>query len=146
MTTSDNARSFTIWDYDVQTVKRYLREGECNSCGLCCRTSIQFSVAQPLDSEQLHQGGQKTTGQGRWVEINHNGSRTFYRILSYAQEQFQCRYLDTDSLCEVYPDRSLLCREWPFCPEDIVSFPDCSYQFELVGEWPFAQIKKQNTD
>jgi Fe-S-cluster containining protein len=103
-------------------------------------------VAQPLDPEQLHQGGQKTSGKGRWVEISRNGDRTFYRILSYTEEHLQCRHLDSNNHCAVYADRSLLCREWPFTPEDIKSFPDCSYHFRLLGEWSFAQIRNQNID
>lgn len=143
MSERQNTRIFTVWDYDTQTVNQYQREGDCSNCGLCCRTSIEFSVVKPCNPESLHQGGQATTGSGTWAETKRNGDKLYYRIRGYKQDFLKCKHLDENNLCGIYQDRSILCQEWPFSPADIQPFPDCSYQFTKTGSWTFEEVMRK---
>ena len=133
-------KTVTVWDYDTQTVSRYQREGECSECGLCCCKGLMFSVARPIESQNLRQGGKATTGHGAWVEIYNNGERCFFRMRGYQPSAGICTHLDASQHCKIYPERSTLCREWPFSPADIADIQACSYTFTCIGAWTFDQI------
>ena len=137
-----------IWDYENRIVKQYLRQGECNSCGQCCQGRVRYSVAGLLDKNNPRQGGKATTGKGVWAEAGNNGHRMFFRMRGYTPNSEKCKYLNTDGKCSNYQDRPAICSEWPFSPQDITLFDQCSYSFTKIGEWPFENIgsSQEETD
>lgn len=139
-----------VWDYDAQCVIRYARTGTCSKCGRCCQGYIQFHIARPYDSQNPHQGGQATTGQGPWVEVQHQEQRVFFKIEGYQPQDRQCAHYNQITGCASYQRRPLLCREFPLTPHDIDSFPECTYQFQKTGQWTFHQLgimfKKESED
>jgi Fe-S-cluster containining protein len=132
-----------LWDYDKKIAIQYVRIGECNMCGACCRGTIHFSVVNMIDKDNPDNGGMATSREGQWVEVCPNGHKIYFKMREYERCDRQCKYLQTNNACGVYSERSTLCREWPFSPSDIVPFPDCSYKFFKVGQWDFDDIMKQ---
>lgn len=132
---------FTLWDYEAQTVTRFRREGRCNNCGICCRRRITFSVVNPVEKENLRQGGTFTSGQGQWVETQVNGQRVFFRMRTTEESDTCCRYLGDDNRCQIYERRWLLCRTWPHSPFDVVAIPECTFHFQILGHWRFSELK-----
>lgn len=141
MKTSPNSTiRINIWDYTINVVKQYLRQGACNSCGQCCQGYVQYSVAGLIDKDNPRQGGEATTGKGVWAETGNNGHRVFFRMRGYTPNNEKCRHLQEDHRCSSYENRPTICREWPFSPQDTSLFSRCSYTFNLIGEWPFEKI------
>lgn len=134
-----------LWDYDQKIVFQYGRFGECDRCGSCCMGGVHFSVTDVVDVDELRSGGRATTGDGAWVETSSNGVRVFYRIKPYQPGGKRCSRLQDNQMCGIYSNRPLFCRGWPFLPAEIIPFPECSYQFQKLGQWPFEQIKKSKS-
>ena len=147
MTTPTIGNQFILWDYDARTITKFRREGECNNCGVCCRMKITFAVVNPVEEDNLRQGGWFTSGQGQWVEARVDGHRQFFRMRSVMESDSCCVHLGEDNRCQIYRQRPLLCRTWPHTPFDLVNVPQCSYRFQILGHWLFEELgfkKKAN--
>jgi Fe-S-cluster containining protein len=131
---------YTVWDYDARTVTRFRREGQCNQCGLCCHRKITFAVVNPVESENLRQGGWFTSGQGQWVETHVDGKRVYFRMRENERGTVACVHLGEDNRCKDYENRPLLCRTWPHSPFDLMNVPECSYIFQILGHWRFEEL------
>ena len=153
---SNNAQVFPVipprhlaWDYDAQEVREYEREGECNGCGDCCRGTIRLQTAGNLHASETtpdnpyHAGGDTTSGVGLWAEVQtSNGVRHFWRTVDASAEGKACPALLDDNRCRLQLEGSkpVLCAVWPMIPQDIVSFPRCSYTFKEIARTPFAEV------
>ena len=85
---------------------RYLRRGECNLCGECCKPAF------PITEE----------------------AREFYRE-NGLPEDGQCHFLYFENgkgLCTIHTERADHCRRFPWHPDQIEHLPKCSYRFELI--------------
>jgi Fe-S-cluster containining protein len=140
------AKKSYLWDYDKKIAIQYIRVGECNMCGACCRGIINFSVVNMIEKDNPDNGGKATSQEGQWVEVCPNGQKIYFKMREYDRCERQCKHLKGDATCGVYSKRSTLCREWPFSPTDLIPFPDCSYEFVKVGQWTFDEILKQETE
>lgn len=125
------------WDYDQGILTRYIRVGECVKCGNCCRGFLKIYVAACYDPQVPQQGGKATTGRGTWIEINHNEQRVFFRLGGFQNCDRKCASLIEDNTCGKYTRRPLFCQVFPVSPENIATFPDCTYSFQKAGEWTF---------
>lgn len=130
-----------LWDYDQKIVVQYGRFGECTRCGSCCMGGVHFSVTDAVDKDELRRGGQATTGVGKWMETRSNGVRTFFKMKPYQPGGKRCSHLGENQVCSIYSNRPPFCRGWPFLPTDITPFPNCTYQFQKLGQWSFEEIK-----
>ena len=135
-----SGEKFYLWDYDRGEVTQYLRLGECNGCGDCCRGKVKFSVVDLYEPDYPKHGGMATSGEGLWAEARWNGKRVFYRMRGYEDHAYGCNWLDENGRCSSYETRFFLCEVWPLSPHDIVSFPNCSYSFKELGCWKFDEI------
>ena len=129
MNTPQISNVFNLWDYDAQTVTRYLREGECNFCGLCCIRTIKFSKVSVDDPGNQRKDGLITFSDGKWLEVGEGVNRVFYKMQTHQEGEERCIHLGCDNLCDDYEHRFPLCRTWPSCPNDLTSIPECSYHF-----------------
>jgi len=138
------SRPIYHWDYDQGLVTRYIRLGQCTSCGDCCRGFLKIYVAALYDPEIPQQGGKATTGQGTWIEISQNGQRVFFRLGGFQNCKRKCAHLCEDNLCAKYTRRPLFCQVFPISPQNIDTFPECTYSFQKTGEWTFEQLGRIN--
>lgn len=92
----------------------WVRKGECNGCGFCCRTIALVQLEFPnllSDPEFLKVRG-----------IAPNGVKTLHVI-------DPCSQLSEDNKCNIYEDRPKTCVDFPSEPDLVVDTP-CSYWFE----------------
>jgi Fe-S-cluster containining protein len=139
------SRTIYQWDYDRELVTQFKRVGKCSKCGSCCRGFLEIQVAHRYDPDIPQEGGQATTGQGIWIEIMHQEQRTFFKLGNYQSLDRKCAFLATNNQCGSYTKRPLFCREFPLSPQNIDTFPECTYNFMKNGEWTFSQLKKKPT-
>jgi Fe-S-cluster containining protein len=128
------------WDYDQEIVTRYIRIGQCTKCGACCRGFLKIYVASRYDPEIPQQGGKDTTGEGIWMEVNQNGRRVFFKLGKFQKLEKKCSHLSENNECASYTKRPLFCQVFPLAPQNIVTFPECTYTFQKTGEWTFKQL------
>ena len=131
---------FTVWDYDSQTVTRYLRQGECNCCGLCCIRTIRFSAVNADHPQQKGQDGLLTFSDGKWLEVGEGNEREFYKMEEHQVGEERCIHLGEDNLCDAYERRLPICRIWPSSPADLAHIPECSYHFILLDHRRFQDL------
>jgi Fe-S-cluster containining protein len=141
MTQENNGIIYTVWEHDGQTVTRYLRQGECNCCGICCVRTIKFSVVNSNDSDNQPLEGFITFDGGKWLEVGEGVDRSFYRMQEFQSGEEPCIHLGCDNRCDDYENRPSLCRTWPNSPEDLAHIPECSYSFTLIDHLRFDELK-----
>jgi Fe-S-cluster containining protein len=112
-------------------VETWVRQGECNECGDCCRQSTS-----PV--EAVFQETDEAYGRIRFGEpiIQRPGLMVFRArgpILS------PCPMLDGDR-CSIHATRPATCRDSPKTPAELEGLPRCSYTFinAETGEARFA--------
>lgn len=141
----ENNYTYTEWDYDNNVVTKYKRTGECNGCGDCCRSLIEF-VAHPNeipdaynDYPDIRDGGVYTDEQGVWHQvINENGEKRLFKInkIEEVGTRMPCLALNPETnMCTMHFDKNLLCKGWPFSPKQVTPFKNCSYVFEVEETW-----------
>lgn len=120
---------FFDYDYNTREVIEYERVGECNHCGDCCTTRIDF-----------HGIGHK--GRGIWACVTEPGSEDFFQQVARVGEigGEVCQQY-TGKGCGIYPDRLRMCRTWPMSPAQLAIFPRCSYTFKEIDRRSMAVDK-----
>lgn len=117
------------WDYDQNIVTEYLRFGECNQCGDCCRAEISFRVC----TEPYGEGADQT---GVWTEVQNDAQRFAIRVLDIKPKAKICSGLsNSTSTCSEHMNKKPVCELWPLNPLHTEPFPDCSYAFTKIAEW-----------
>lgn len=126
------------WDYDTNRVTEYVREGECNGCGACCKALIQFTVAGRVKDKDGRNLGNTTNGVGVWSEVQNGKKRRFFRInlMDLKPEAVTCSALSPENKCTVHQTKLPICEVWPVLPEQVTPFSECSYKFIEIGSWP----------
>jgi len=84
----------------------YVRRGECNRCGDCCKP--RFFISEE--------------------------AREFY-LQNGLPENGQCQFLafiDGVWTCTIHAERPDHCRRFPWHPDQLSTLPRCSYTFERV--------------
>ena len=83
----------------------YIREGECNQCGLCCLPPT------PERIEAYHKAGYECKTQ------------------HLSGCPLEARTKDGRIYCTAYDKRPEMCKVFPQQPVDIETIPECSYSF-----------------
>lgn len=153
--------TYIRWDYDQNIATEFSREGDCNRCGQCCRAIINFkATVHPelgpnavYEDEDIRNGGTNVYADddgvihGIWNEvINERGERRFFQITEIntdaIAEGHKCSSLQgegNEHSCDSHFDKTLICKGWPFAPEQVTPFPECSYSFEEVRRWTIEE-------
>lgn len=130
---------FLKWDYDNGVVVEYARTGDCNGCGACCQTIIRFDLLTLKGEAPDPKAGSGTTDyKGVWAEYNDGATRRFFRFHEQPRSAVYHRcpvFSMHKSRCTHYDARGLICSGFPFIPENVERFAECSYQFEEIGRW-----------
>jgi Fe-S-cluster containining protein len=129
------------WDFVNELVTQYLRVGHCSKCGRCCQGFLELEVVHRYHPVIPQEGGKATTGRGIWVEIVNNGKRVFFKTEKHRKLDRKCKFLAENNECESYNRRPLFCREFPLSPQNIITFPECTYTFINTGEWTFSRLR-----
>ena len=82
-----------------------VRVGECSQCGACCDNFRALCNAQ----EMTRMGVPFVMG-----------------------DHFPCYKSHTEegkSICEIYETRPRMCRDFPWCEENLIDFPECAFTF-----------------
>ena len=137
------------WDYDNEEIITYEREGECNSCGECCRTVIRFGVSN-MRGGINRDGGYSTDGKDVWAEIENDGERRYYKVMPVDHEEFLiCGDLITiggEYSCGVHFNKADICNEWPMVPQHVDSLPMCSYKFYEVARHKIDELDEKEKE
>ena len=83
----------------------YIREGECNQCGLCCL---------PPTPERLR----------AYADAGYEVKTQFIDGCP-----FEARTEGGKLYCTNYEGRNQMCRDFPIVPVDIETIPECGYSF-----------------
>ncbi len=157
--------SFYEWDYDRGVVTSWVRKGECNHCGQCCKDAalITFDIKDKsmLDTPDNHlpedfnarAGGNLAGTYGRWSETEYEGRRTYFGNMHRAKPDPDKPHLPCsawiDERCSIQAagmEKPHICAVWPMAPKDIEDFDECSYTFEKGGEWPISDFQPEKKD
>lgn len=101
----------------------WIRQGECNACGDCCRQAtnlIQVDVPIPDEAYGRVRYGEPVS---RLAEL---GGMPVFRIVGPVL--LPCPQLDGDR-CQIHETKPQYCRDTPATPDDIEGLPRCSYYF-----------------
>lgn len=110
---------YEFMSYFVPQKNPYIRIGECNQCGNCCRNI--YSVDTYTEKEF------------KLMQFFYPPYRRFY--IKGKDEQgnfiFACKYIQDDGKCSVYNKRPNFCKTYPIQKYNrSLSLPDgCSYKF-----------------
>lgn len=130
---------FIKWDYDNGVAIEYARTGECNGCGACCQTRIRFDFLTPKgETPDPNSGSETTDRKGVWAEHDDGEARRYFRFheIPRSAEYHLCPVFATQAKrCMAYERRGLICSGFPFIPENVERFAECSYQFTEFTRW-----------
>lgn len=140
--------TYTEWDFDNDIVTVYERHGECNGCGACCATVIRFATnnrglgqPNPISGWDPRNGEFSSISHSGVVnEVQVGGRRRFFMNIEITDEPYRCSMLTADNRCMIHVGKHLLSREWPLSPKQVTPFPECSYTFEILGQWKISEI------
>lgn len=137
---------FIEWDYETRIATEYERSGECNGCGACCTGSIFYLGDGDRPGWNAHNGysaamrsPQSVLKDKRIVnEVQVNGkSRYFTDITIKLDPAVRCPMLSAENRCRIHVGKGLISRAWPMSPKQVDPYPECSYSFKIVKQWPF---------
>lgn len=119
--------------------RKYLRTGQCNGCGRCCR-EIYVKHAKGII---------KTEEEFKKLKIHPFYTYLIVREVTDEGLVFECKNLNHETgRCSIYKDRALICKLYP--QEEIfmlggVIAEDCGYKFVPLESFEevFSQIKKK---
>lgn len=102
----------------------WIRKGECNRCGDCCKSGNPF--------ERLQEVLDKPTVAG----LYDNHACPLFKYEEVGGKQLGTCMLKsgekTNLPSEVYAYHTVACTPWPEHPSNIENYPNCSYTFEWV--------------
>lgn len=117
-------------------VSDWIRQGECNQCGDCCRQATNcVSLLVPIQDEAY---GRVRFGAPTSRAASLRGVPIFEirgPLLS------PCQKLDGDR-CGIHETKPQYCKDTPLAPEDIDGLPRCSFYFKhrKTGEIRAASV------
>lgn len=101
----------------------WIRHGECNGCGDCCRQATNcMTLLIPIQDEAY---GRARYGDPHPRFLGNDGSPVFE---VRGPLLMPCPKLDGDQ-CTIHETKPQYCRDMPCAPEDIEGLPRCSYWF-----------------
>ena len=117
--------------FPVQSRSQWVRHGDCNSCGDCCRqatTPVQILV-------QIDDGayGRARYGEPTVTQVGDGFTQEYFAIrgpiLMPCPQQ-------VGDLCGIHDTKPYTCSDLPRDPEELEGLPRCSYFFvnQLTGE------------
>jgi hypothetical protein len=152
----DRKYAYTRWNYDNDTVQTLERTGECNGCGECCMALIRLtSIAwgRKARHEDAVNGVTRHDRTGTWHEItNDKETRRYIKVEAIdtsEENRHRCdslRDYNGKGYCDHHFDKTLICEAWPMAPEHVTPFPQCSYSFEVTGEWKISELDNEATE
>lgn len=110
---------YEFMSYFVPTANPYIRVGECNKCGKCCR--------------QIYSVDTYTEKEFKIMQFLYPPYRRFY--IKDKDENgnfiFACKYIKDDGNCAVYNKRPRLCKSYPIPKFNrSLTLPEgCGYKF-----------------
>jgi len=134
----EKMRNFT-WDYDKGVLTEWLRAGNCNQCGECCKVMIHLTTIE--DGRGTSRDGEdQTNKQGVWCQWDAYGRTRFWQTRIAEDEEHGDCYKHCGKKCvDGSADKGLICTAWPLHPAHVETFDDCSYHFVKLGEWPIEE-------
>lgn len=115
---------------DEKVASEWVRHGECNQCGDCCRQATDcISILIPIKDEAY---GRVRFGEPDQVRRGQDGSRLFHIRGPIA---LACPQQVGDK-CGMHESKPQYCKDTPCGPEGIEGLPRCSYWFvnRVTGE------------
>jgi Fe-S-cluster containining protein len=101
----------------------WIRQGECNQCGDCCRQATNcLTLLMPIKDEAY---GRVRYGAPQTKYVDKSGDPVF---LIRGPLYLPCEQLDGDR-CRIHETKPQYCREMPSAPDAIEGLPRCSYWF-----------------
>ena len=101
------------------------------------------------DGDKDEHGGETTDGEGVWSEVEDGPERQFIQFAATSDVMHQpCIGLSSNGLntCIYNGNKPWVCKVWPTIPSDIKLFPNCSYEFEVEGQWDIDDIEDVTED
>jgi Fe-S-cluster containining protein len=142
------------WRWADDEVIQWQRDGDCNGCGACCKTLIQFTMSRaylpPVNdfSDWLpNNGGVISARVGIGVQVMINGKSRYFdniQIIPNDPNHKPCGYLTADNRCRVHAGKNRLCAMWPMTPTHAAAFEECSYTFTEIGRWKISELEAQD--
>jgi len=114
-----------------------VRTGQCNQCGMCCRSFRIKSDGKWIKSQAQFQ---------RLIQQKPEYSRLVYKGEIDGDLYFTCSWLTSDGICKDHRNRLLICKEYPSTTRFYTGnqLPDhCGFHIEAVV--PFEKILKKQT-
>jgi hypothetical protein len=126
---------FNEWDYDNNVLLRWLRYGECNQCGECCRGTITLTGGPDDDARNGCNGTDET---GQWFErVPIEEPRRLIRVdeINRDKDPGHKETCYEGALCKEHDEKCFICQAWPMSPDQVEPFDNCSYSFYLLNVW-----------
>ena len=115
---------------------KYLREGSCNLCGLCCcKNVIGVKITAGCGNEHNEIETNWSDWEG-YSEFSAQGINWWVKLdVRDEMREKPCLSL-VDGRCSTWKDDDWLavCRYFPVHPKDIEKFPECTFSFREIGE------------
>jgi hypothetical protein len=145
---------FIKWDYNNGIGIEYERTGECNGCGDCCKTRIEYDgVGKLTNNKGAGRMGTTTDAVGIWSEYCTPRMRRFIKLRKIGEvgkAEEICPLL-INGHCSMHLHKSLLigeegalCLAWPIIPEHVELFKKCSYNFKEINRWKIGDNQKES--
>jgi len=118
---------FFDYDYSTHEIVEYQRNGDCNHCGDCCTTRIEFY-------------GIGHQGRGVWGCVTEQGREDFYQQVARVGETGaeRCPFYTEENRCGIHDTKVRMCKVWPMNPAQLALFPRCSYTFTEISRAPMG--------
>jgi Fe-S-cluster containining protein len=100
----------------------WVRHGECNGCGACCRTLIERLTVrlEPSITEPAYLAA-------RGLMLRDDGT-----VVATGELVAPCPQLTAENQCRIQATKPQWCQDYPTHPDQVLTKP-CSYWFEQDG-------------
>lgn len=112
---------------------KWVREGECNHCGVCCTLLSTIPLAMTIQVDAKGEKPDYWHAAVRGMQLKDTKSNVYEnpQVFIYAP----CREFDMGAQrCKIHPDKPPTCIAWPTEPEQVKHIPQCSYTFKWEEE------------
>lgn len=108
-----------------QEARKWVRHGDCNHCGWCCKFSFDPVMMFFPNPDERRAEFLKVRGFWEASEGRDKG------LAAWGQVYLRCQYHTDDNKCVIFdkPERPRMCHDFPETPQQVKNTP-CSYWFE----------------
>ena len=110
---------------------KYLREGSCNLCGLCCCKNV---IGVKITAGAGNENSEGETDWNEWEGYSEFSAQGVYwwirlDVQDEIKEMPCLSYVDGKCVHWEGDDFQAVCRYFPVHPKDIEKFPECGFSF-----------------